>query len=495
MSSTRAPSLFDAFAPVALLIGLLSLSVFLYGSDSSYGANQLALLLSAGLALIIGLKNGHKWDALEEGLIHGITLSLRAVLILLAVGALIGAFILSGTVPALIYYGLKLLSPGIFYAATCVICCVVSLAIGSSWTTAGTVGVALIGVAHTMGLSPAITAGAIISGAYFGDKISPLSDTTNLAPAVAGTELFTHIRHLMWTTTPSIIIALGLFTLLGMGAHEAAAEPEAIRATQQLLATQFDVGWYVLLPVLILFVMAAKKMPAFPAIMIAALIGVLFAVVFQGDVVRSFAKAPDLSPAMAALKGSWTVLASGYVASTGNATVDELLSRGGMASMLNTIWLIICAMVFGASLERTGLLERMVALILQFARGTGSLITATVMSCIGINIIAADQYISIVLPGRMFRAEFLRRGLAPENLSRTLEDAGTITSALVPWNTCGAFMATTLGVPTLTYLPYAFFNLINPLVAIIYGLFSIKIRRLSDEERAAMAEAVAVKHP
>ncbi|QGX38855.1 Na+/H+ antiporter NhaC [Permianibacter aggregans] len=484
--AVKAPSLWDALLPIALLVTLLAMSVYLYGSDSSYGANQIALLLASGLALIVGLKNGHSWLELEKGIIDGITMSLNAVLILLAVGALIGAFILSGTVPAMIYLGLKLLDPSYFYAATCLICCIVSVSIGSSWTTAGTIGVALIGVAQTMGLSPAITAGAIISGAYFGDKISPLSDTTNLAPAVAGSELFTHIRHLLWTTTPSILIALIVFVIFGLtGQHKAVSE-DTLQASLDLLSSTFDISWYVLIPVVLLFVMAVKKVPAFPSIFIAALIGGLFAVLFQQSVILKFVGEFQGGEGWALLKGVWSVLASGYTSATGNAAVDELLSRGGMSSMLNTIWLIICAMVFGASLEKTGLLQVVVNGILRIARGTASLVTATVLSCIGTNIIAADQYISIVLPGRMFKAEFERRGLAPENLSRTLEDAGTITSVLIPWNTCGAFMAGTLGVPTLTYLPYAIFNLLNPLVAITYALFNVKLRRLTDEELALL---------
>lgn len=485
-NANKAPSILDALVPVGLLVVLLALSVFLYGSDSSYGANQIALLLASGLALIIGLKNGLAWDYLENGIIEGISTALKAVLILLAVGSLIGAFILSGTVPALIALGLKLLSPQIFYTASCLICCLVSISIGSSWTTAGTVGVALIGVAHTMGLSVEIAAGAIISGAYFGDKISPLSDTTNLAPAVAGSELFTHIRHLLWTTTPSIVIALVVFTVFGFTGKAAAVDANALSETIALLSREFDLSWYVFIPVIVLFVMAVKKVPAFPSIFLAALLGVVFAVFFQRPAILKFVGEFQGEQGFAILKGVWTVLASGFKAATGNPTVDELLSRGGMASMLNTIWLIICAMVFGASLEKTGLLQVLVRTILYFAKGTASLITATVLSCIGINIIAADQYISIVLPGRMFRAEFERRGLAPENLSRTLEDAGTITSPLIPWNTCGAFMAGTLGVPTFAYLPYAIFNLVNPLVAIIYGIFNVKIRRLTEQEIAAL---------
>lgn len=485
-NAVKSPSLWDALLPIGILVSLLAMSVYLYGSDSSYGANQIALLVASGVALIVGLKNGHLWLDLEKGIIEGISMSLSAVMILLAVGALIGAFILSGTVPAMIYLGLKLLDPGIFYAATCLICCIVSISIGSSWTTAGTVGVALIGVSQSMGLSPAITAGAIISGAYFGDKISPLSDTTNLAPAVAGTELFTHIRHLLWTTTPSILIALSLFTVIGLVSSHQAVNEDTLQASLDLLSSQFDISWYVFIPVVLLFVMAVKKVPAFPSIFIAALVGCLFAVLFQQSVILKFVGAYEGAEGWALLKGVWSVLASGFKSATGNPAVDELLSRGGMSSMLNTIWLIICAMVFGASLERTGLLQVVVNGILHFAKGTASLITATVMSCIGTNIIAADQYIAIVLPGRMFKAEFERRGLAPENLSRTLEDSGTITSVLIPWNTCGAFFAGTLGVPTLTYLPYAFFNLLNPLVAITYALFNVKLRRLTDDELALL---------
>ncbi len=474
----KQPSAFDAFMPIAFLIVLLSGSVYLYGSDSSYGANQIALLLSAGIALAVGIKNGHQWKDLETGIVHGISLSLNAILILLAVGALIGAFIMSGTVPTMIYFGLKLLNPSFFYVASAIICCLVSLSIGSSWTTAGTVGVALIGVAATMGLSVEITAGAIISGAYFGDKISPLSDTTNLSPAVAGTDLFTHIRHMMWTTTPSILIALVIFLVLGFTNGIDHGDASALDESMRLLQQQFNVSWYMLVPVAILFLMAMKKVPAFPSIMIGALIGVVWAVLFQSDSILRMVNDPELSTPVAVIKGAWTVLASGFKASTGNAAIDELLTRGGMGSMLNTIWLIISAMVFGAALEITGLLQKMVSGILVFAKSTGSLIATTVISCIGCNVIAADQYISIVLPGRMYKAEFARRGLAPQNLSRTLEDAGTITSALVPWNTCGAFMATTLGVATFAYAPFAFFNWINPLVAIAYGIFNIKLVRI-----------------
>lgn len=479
--SPRAPGLLQALVPVLFLIALLATSVFLYGEDSSYGPNQIALILAAMVAALLGWRNGHTWKAMQKGIVHGISLSTGAVLILLVVGALIGSWILSGTVPTMIYYGLGILSPTWFYAASVVICCVVALATGSSWTTAGTIGVALIGIATVQGLHPGLAAGAIISGAYFGDKMSPLSDTTNLAPAMAGTELFTHIRHMAWTTTPSIVLALVLFAGAGIWLG-GAAETTAVGAIQAQIAGQFRVSWVALLPVVLVIGMVVRRVPAFPALLIGALAGALFAVLFQREAVLRFVGDADLAPGLALLKGAWTSLFDGYTADSGNAALDELLTRGGMSSMLNTVWLILSAMTFGAVMEATGMLQRIAAAILGAVRGTGSLIAATLGTSIGMNVLASDQYMAIVLPGRMFRAEYRRRGLAAKNLSRTLEDAGTLTSALVPWNTCGAFMAGTLGVATLTYAPFAFFNLLNPLVAAIYGFTGFTIAKADPAE-------------
>lgn len=477
--SFREPSLLDALLPVAFLVIMLAASVYLYGADSSYGANQIALLLAAGVAVIIGLKNGLDWDQMESGIVHSIGISMGAMLILLSVGALIGTWILSGTVPTLIHYGIEILHPSIFYAAACLISAIVALSIGSSWTTAGTLGVALIGVASGLGLSPAIAAGAIISGAYFGDKMSPLSDTTNLAPAVAGSELFSHIRHMMWTTIPSILLALAIFLVMGLTATPDQSSV-AFGQSMDAMKESFDLGWHLLIPLAVVMTLAIRRWPAFPTMMIGALLGGVFAIIFQPDTVKALAGDANLSGPMALISGMWTALFNGYTANTGVEAVDALLSRGGMSSMLNTIWLILCAMTFGGAMERAGLLERLVRGTLKLARSTGSLIAATLGTSVGTNIIAADQYIAIVLPGRLYREEFERRGLAPVNLSRAIEDAGTITSPLIPWNTCGAYMAATLGVATFAYLPFALFNLINPILAGLYAYWGIKIQPLED---------------
>ncbi len=539
-SSDRQPSMLQALTPVVFLIVLLFLSVKLFGSDSSYGGNQIALILSAAIALLIGLFNGQSWKELEAGIVDGISLAMGAMLILLMVGSLIGTWILAGTVPTMIYYGLQILSPDYFYVASCLICAIVAVSIGSSWTTAGTVGIGLIGISQGLGLDPAITAGAIISGAYFGDKMSPLSDTTNLAPAVTGTDLFTHIRHMVWTTTPSLIIALILFTYFGL-TSDVPAENLELESTLALLDANFNITLWSLIPLVAVFVMAIKKVPAVATILIGALLGGLLAIIVQFNVIETFVGADryvceksshyqcevqgfsidkdtstitfnyvmsdtdeaisktvvldegesksisltdeldtevsNYGDVLAATFAVWKAIFGGFSISSGDHTLDELLSRGGMAEMMNTIWLIICAMAFGAAMEKTGLLHKLVYSIIGMAKSTGSLIGSVLLTCIGMNVIAADQYIAIVLPGRMYRAEFKRRGLDAKNLSRTLEDAGTITSPLIPWNTCGAYMAATLGVATGAYWIYAFFNLVNPIVSFIYGMLNFKIAK------------------
>jgi Na+:H+ antiporter, NhaC family len=485
----RDPGLAQSLLPVVTLIALLALSVFFYGDGSSSGANQIALLLAAMVGAVVGIRNGHAWSDLQKGIVHGISLAMGAILILLVVGSLIGTWILAGTVPTMIHMGLSILSPSWFYAAACVICAIVALATGSSWTTAGTIGVALVGVATVQGLPLGLAAGAIISGAYFGDKMSPLSDTTNLAPAMAGTDLFTHIRHMVYTTVPSIVIALIIFAVIGFVKGGAADAPE-IAVIQAQLGEQFRLGWVMLLPAAIVFGLVLKRVPAFPALMIGALVGCVWAVLFQQAAVLRFVGETDLPVALALVKGAWTAMFDGFALESGNAALDELLSRGGMSSMLNTVWLIISAMTFGAVMEHTGMLQRIAAGILGAVRGTGTLVAATLGTSLGMNIIASDQYIAIVLPGRMFRAEYRRRGLRPENLSRSLEDAGTLTSPLIPWNTCGAFMATTLGVATAAYAPFAFFNLLNPLIAAAYGFAGVTITKLSPEELDAPSGGV-----
>ena len=470
----KTPTLIDAIIPIIVLIIMLSVSVYLYGDNSSYGANQIALILSASIGAIIAIKNGYSWKEVESGIVKGIGMGMRAILILLAVGALIGTLIMSGTVPAMIFYGLDILSPSFFYFTACIICAISSISIGSSWTVAGTLGVALMGIATGLGLSPSVTAGAIISGAYFGDKMSPLSDTTNLAPAIAGTDLFSHIRHMVWTTGPSLLIALIIFLIMGLTSN-AEGNAEGLQLIQLTLNKTFNISIISFIPIIVIFVLAYKKMPAFPTILIGALLAGLFSILLQPEVVSNFVNQPGLSSGLTMISGVWTALHSGFVLESGVTVVDDLLTRGGMASMLNTIWLVVCALTFGAVLETAQLLHKLVERVLIFANSTGSLIVTTIATCIGINIIAADQYIAIVLPGRMYRAEFKRRKLASRNLSRALEDSGTITSPLIPWNTCGAYMSASLGIATFSYVPYCFFNLVNPVIAILYALLNVKI--------------------
>lgn len=467
-----------SLVPIALLVGMLAAAVQLFGADASYGPNQIALVVGTGVTGLVGLYRGLSWDEIQEGLVAGIRIGLSPILILLAVGALIGSWILAGTVPAMIYHGVSLLSPSYFYPASAIICALASISIGSSWTVAGTLGIGLMGIANSFGLSPAMTAGAIISGAYFGDKLSPLSDTTNLAAACAGVDLFDHIRHMLWTTVPAFCIAL-LFFLFN--SEEAARAPEEIAALREALASEFNVGVVSLLPLGIMLIFIALKIPAYPAILLSTLVGCGFAAVFQGEAVRAFALGiyPDSQSPTA--QGIWQVLFGGYQGSSEDDALNDLLSKGGMSSMLNTVWLIICALAFGGVLERTGILKQFLDAALKRVRSTGDLILATVTGGIVSNILAADQFLSIALPGRLFSVAYDDRGLDRLNLSRTLEDSATLTSALVPWNTCGAYMSATLGIATFEYAPYAVFNYIGPIVAIAFGYLLIAQKRVAVE--------------
>ena len=477
------PSIWQSLLPVGvLLIGLVA-SVNFFGDDASYGPNQIALILSAVVAALIGLRLGFSWKQMQDAMIKGVSLAMGAIFILLVVGSLIGTWILGGIVPTMMYYGLQILSPKIFYTACCVICAIVAIVSGSSWTTVSTIGIALIGIATAFDLHLGIAAGAIISGAYFGDKLSPLSDTTNLAPAMAGTELFTHIRHMLWTTVPSITIALILFTVIGLVQQPEVGMSSSLDDMLTSLQESYSLGVHLLIPVAIVLVLIYKKIPAFPALLIGALLGGITAMIFQQELVLAFVGETDLPRILALFKGFWMVMFGEFTANTGNTSLDELLSRGGMSSMLDTIWLIISAMMFGAAMERTGMLLVITNQILRAARSSGSLILAVLGTAFGLNIIAGDQYISIVIPGRMYRAQFEKRGLDPKNLSRALEDSGTLTSVLIPWNTCGAFMAAALGVPTLYYVPFAFFNYTNPIISAIYGFTGFTIVPLKEGER------------
>lgn len=482
-SAFKEPSLLQAALPLVVLIIALASSVYLFGEDSSYGPNQIALWVAGGVAVIIGFVNNYRWEYIEEGIKEGISVALGALLIILAVGSLIGTWLLSGTVPTMIYYGLELLNPSWFYAASALICGIIALAIGSSWTTAATIGVALMGVAAGMGLSPAITAGAVVSGAYFGDKMSPLSDTTNLAPAVAGTELFAHIRYMFYTAGPAYLIALILFAILGLNTDVNASVAQLERM-QLEISNAYNIGWEMLVPLVVLLALAATRKPALPTVFFGALLGGLWAVLFQGDVITRLAGEDS---AVASLKMVWMALTDGITVETGNTELDSLLSGGGMSSMLNTVWLILSAMAFGAVVEKIGLLQRLISGVLGFAKSTGNLITATLFTCFGANLLTADQYMAIVIPGRMFREEYEQRGLDARVLSRTLEDSGTLTSALIPWNTCGAFMMGTLAISPLEYAPFAFFNWLTPFIAMFYGYTGIRILR---RERSTVSEPV-----
>lgn len=476
MKEQKQASFLDAFIPIFVLVCLLGSAVYLYGDNSSSGPNQIALLFATFTAALVGLKNGYTWRLLEEAMIKGITLSLGAILILLMVGALIGTWLLSGTVPTLIYYGLQIISPQWFYAASCLICGIVAMSIGSSWTTAATIGVALLGVATGLGLDQVVTAGAVISGAYFGDKLSPLSETTNLAPAVAGSDLFDHIQHMLWTTVPSFVIAMIIFIFMGFSA-DVSSDIGRIDEIVSILQANFNISPMMLVPLIVLLVLAYKKMPAFPAISIGAVIGAVWALIFQSDLLASQVDASQ-GQLVGYFKLVWATFYDGFAIKTGDGTMDDLLSGGGMAGMLTTTWLVMTALMFGAIMEKTGLLEVFVRSILKIARSTGSLIASTIATCIGTNLVAADQYIAIVVPGRMFKEEYKKRGLKSVNLSRTLEDGGTITSPLIPWNTCGAYMQSVLMINPLDYAVYAFFNLINPVLAIIYAYIGIKILKI-----------------
>lgn len=468
MKNDRIPSATDALIPIFAIMVLLSLSVYLFGDESSLGANQIALILCTGLAAIVGIKNGYSWKEIEEGIRDGIGHSIGAILILFAVGSMIGTWILAGTVPAMVYWGMKFLSADYFYAQSCILCALVALSIGSSWTTAGTLGIGLIGIAGGMGLSIEITAGAIISGAYFGDKLSPLSETTNMAAAVAEAELFAHIRNMLWTTVPSFILASTAFLIIGLGG--AGSTDEVLTPPLGSIERYFDVSWYIFIPIVALLGMARAKVPAFPAILISALIGAVMAVIFQAELVIALANGTGQeSLSLLYIKGVWVALVSGYDANFGVALLDNLLSKGGMSSMLNTVWLILSAMAFGGVLQKTRILESLFKLLKKLITGANSAIITSMATCLGINVVTGDQYMAIVLPGRMYQAEFKRLNLSSLTLSRALEDAGTISSPLIPWNTCGAYMSATLGVATISYLPYVLFNLINIVLAFLFA--------------------------
>ena len=427
---------------------------------------HIPLILAAAVASIVGLFLGNSWKEIESGIVEGISVGMKAILILCVIGVMIGTWIASGIVPIMIYYGLQILHPSIFLVAGCLICCVVSVATGSSWTTVSTVGIALIGIAEGLGVPLPMAAGAIISGSYFGDKMSPLSDSTNLAPAVAGAELFEHIRHMLFTTVPALAIALLLYGILGWRGFAGETSAESIDGILLALNAAFDLNPLLLLPPLLIGVVVVWRLPALPSLLGAALLGAILAVGFQNVSLREI----------------FDIAQSGYTEKTGNVTVDPLLHRGGLNSMMYTVSLILCALTFGGVMERCGFLRAIAGAILRLARSTGSLVAATVGTCVGMNVAAADQYLSIIVPGRMYREDYERKGLHAKNLSRTLEDAGTLSSPLIYWNSCGMFMKQTLTVSPLAYLPYCFLNLFTPLIAIALAYTGWGIAKIHKEK-------------
>lgn len=479
--TARKPTLPEALIPVVFLIILLFINVFyVYGDAALDGSNQLILLFSAAVAGLVGLRIGISWEHMQEGIVRSISAAMSSILILLLIGSLAGTWLLSGVVPAMIYYGLQVLNPTIFLVAATIVSAVVSIATGSSWSTIATIGIALLGIGQALGMSEGLVAGAIISGAYFGDKMSPLSDTTNLAPAMAGTDLFTHIRHMAWTTGPSIIITLIIFLVLGF-TFESRAEATNVDAVLTSIQQSFNInGWLFIVPVVVI-VLIVKKMPALPALLVGTLLGALFAVIFQPQAVAEVSGITD-NAFMANYTAVMQAMYTDITISSENEIVSELLSTGGMAGMLNTIWLILCAMVFGGVMESVGLLQRITEEVIKWAKSTGSLIASTAGTCIFFNLTASDQYLAIVVPGRMYADTYRKRGLKPENLSRALEDSGTVTSVLIPWNTCGATQSAVLGVATVAYMPYCFFNIISPFMTILFGYLNIKISRYKEQK-------------
>lgn len=467
--------LWEAFLPILALIIFLYVGLVIFGSDA-----HVPLVLASAVAVAVAVfRLGYGWKEIEDGILKTINMGMQAVIILMIVGMLVGTWIQGGVVPSMIYYGLQILSPSIFLIATVLICSIVALATGSSWTTAGTVGIALIGIGQGIGIPAPVAAGAIISGAYFGDKMSPLSDTTNLAPAMAGATLFDHVKHMVYTTGPSYIISLVVFGVMGAKYAGQELDYAAINELLTVIKGSFNISLLMLIPPVVVILMVVFKVPAIPGLIGGVVLGAFFGMVFQGV---------DFGGVLDAAQNGYSFPLSDAPGEA-ETMIADLLSRGGMQSMMWTVSLIICALTFGGVLESTGMLGIVASTLLKVAHGTGSLVMITIFTSIFVNVVAADQYLSIVVPGRMYKDAFAEKGLAPRNLSRTLEDGGTITSPLIPWNTCGAFMSGALGVETVDYFRYCVLNLVNPLVSITFaylGLFQLK---MTDEEKKAYEES------
>ena len=477
MNKIKSPTTFQALVPIIFLVILLSINVSIFGDDSLSGSIQIVLILSSAVASVIAFNLGFSWLDIQKGIIKSINSSLPSILILFLVGSLAGSWLLSGVVPAFIYYGIQILNAKIFLFAACVICIVVSMATGSSWTTSATIGIALIGIGRALDISDGLVAGAILSGAYFGDKMSPLSDTTNLAPAMAGSDLISHIKYLSLTTVPSIIISLVIFIVLGFNISDSIGLNNA-EIISSAIKEKFYISPVLFIVPITVIILIYNKIKAVPALFVGVILGSVFALIFQSGLVVDVSNSETLS-SKALFSGTMISLYGSISINTSNPLVTDLLSSSGMFGMLDTIWLVICAMIFGGVMEKAGFLKQITSIILNKIKSSGSLISSTAGTCIFFNLTASDQYLSIVVPGKMYSSIYKEKGLAPENLSRTLEDGGTVTSVLVPWNTCGAYHASVLNVATLTYLPFCFFNLISPIMTILFAYLKIKIKRIA----------------
>jgi len=476
LTSNKELNIFEALMPLVVLIALLAINVLgVYGDDALSGSNQFVLLVGAAVAMVVGFYNKVSYEFMIEKVADNFKSTAGAILILLMVGALAGAWMISGIIPSMIYYGLKVLNPSIFLPACLIICAIISVATGSSWTTAATVGIALIGIGDAMGISKGMVAGAVISGAYFGDKMSPLSDTTNLASAMAGAKLFDHIKYMMFTTIPSVLVALVVFIILSF-----TQTPSSDINTAELLSSieaSFNITPLLFIVPLIVIILIIKKTKPLIALFTGTLLGGLFALMFQPGIVSTVGGSETLN-FVSAYKGIMNAFTVDVAVETSNTQLNDLFSSGGMSGMLGTIWLIMCAMVFGGVMEAIGALQRISQALLSMAKSIFGLFASTVASCLALNITASDQYLSLVVSGKMYKQAYEDRGLAPENLSRTLEDSGTVTSVLIPWNTCGAYQSGVLGVSVSEYFVYAVFNYVSPIMTLIFAAFGIKIKQL-----------------
>ena len=469
-------SLFQSLIPIVFLIVLLTYNVYVFGDDSLEGSNQFILLIGASIAVFIGFINKINFQLIIKKIGKNLYSVTGAILILLFVGALTGTWLISGIIPAMIYYGLLIINPSIFLPACVILCAVVSLATGSSWSTSATIGVALIGIGKALGLPAGIVAGAAISGAYFGDKLSPLSDTTNLAPAVSGAKLFQHIKYMTYTTVPSILITIIILLIIGFS-QDLNGNTETISLLSSI-EEKFNVSPLVFIAPAIVIYMIIRKAPPLIALFAGTLLGGLFSLMFQSKIIIELSGVNQLT-----FYSAYQTIINAVTIETQIVTSNELLNdlfySGGMKGMMNTIWLIICAMVFGGAMDAIGALKTISERFLAWANSTFKLFASTLASCLTVNLTASDQYLSIVIPGKMFAKAYKKRKLAPENLSRTLEDSGTVTSVLIPWNTCGAYQSGVLGVSVADYFIYSIFNWISPFMTLFYAAFKIKIKMIS----------------